>query len=610
MPVSGFQIENVKGLELAECDDVPQLMVIVGPNGVGKSTLLNTIYEYDQTDDMGRGTNISGDVDVDYVFGNTRVYFSPNRVPQSRDIQRSQLVGSETNSYLEMLSDESIDIQGLGTRRNTLEGADTKPYGAVKRRLAELRELRLELLDSEYTPEDGVDSGTAPEITDILQDALSDVLPGLTFTGVERREGGGRNSQSTVELTFRNRTGDQVTFSDLSSGEKDIVSMLFLLVEPEMQQQYVEAGIEDATDRSLTVLIDSPEMHLHPDLEKRFIRYIQDYMETHDYDQNSTSFIIATHSKILIDAIDEENLYYLLYPSEARENQLEPATDIDVEPLERITSELGLAALSSGRHLLCVEGRTDEEILSHIYPELVKDFTLLDMGGSEQVRRIDDSLSSIVDELVSSGREIFAIVDRDRSLSLSDDVSNRVYVLSATCIENVLLSPEAIHSIAQTLFSRQERESMGIQSSDDVESLIHDIISDEEFKRKEAWTRFNESFNPINIDRQEYYFMKEEGIVNDFDDYLSNRIQEHRESVEDIEQIEEEIDILVENNEWQRLDGKRILKELSNRFNEEHRRLARMIAREMNLMADDDSTDYERPSDLTAFLTEIQSSVS
>jgi AAA15 family ATPase/GTPase len=43
MRIPSFQIPSQRSIALARCDNVPSLMVIAGPNGVGKSTLLNAL---------------------------------------------------------------------------------------------------------------------------------------------------------------------------------------------------------------------------------------------------------------------------------------------------------------------------------------------------------------------------------------------------------------------------------------------------------------------------------------------------------------------------------------------------------------------------------------
>ncbi len=40
MPIQSFKVTDVKIIQKVFCESVPKLMIIAGPNGVGKSTLL------------------------------------------------------------------------------------------------------------------------------------------------------------------------------------------------------------------------------------------------------------------------------------------------------------------------------------------------------------------------------------------------------------------------------------------------------------------------------------------------------------------------------------------------------------------------------------------
>jgi ABC-type hemin transport system ATPase subunit len=43
MRIPSFTIQNQRSIGLAVCDNVPRIMVIAGPNGTAKSTLLNAL---------------------------------------------------------------------------------------------------------------------------------------------------------------------------------------------------------------------------------------------------------------------------------------------------------------------------------------------------------------------------------------------------------------------------------------------------------------------------------------------------------------------------------------------------------------------------------------
>ncbi len=42
--IESFRVENEKIIKLAECKNVPRLMIIAGSNGSGKSTLLAALH--------------------------------------------------------------------------------------------------------------------------------------------------------------------------------------------------------------------------------------------------------------------------------------------------------------------------------------------------------------------------------------------------------------------------------------------------------------------------------------------------------------------------------------------------------------------------------------
>jgi len=58
MALRAFRLEKVKALRLVECKAVPPVMVIAGPNGVGKSTLLAAIRWGQGTLDLDPSTKV------------------------------------------------------------------------------------------------------------------------------------------------------------------------------------------------------------------------------------------------------------------------------------------------------------------------------------------------------------------------------------------------------------------------------------------------------------------------------------------------------------------------------------------------------------------------
>src|SRR4051812_23130700 len=87
MRIPSFEVRNQRSIKYAKCDAVPALMVIAGPNGTGKSTLLNTIRS------SAGYTNV--------------MYVGPHRSMRRQNVQSRHLL-APTISFESVLSSQQI----------------------------------------------------------------------------------------------------------------------------------------------------------------------------------------------------------------------------------------------------------------------------------------------------------------------------------------------------------------------------------------------------------------------------------------------------------------------------------------------------------------------
>ncbi|KKZ11634.1 MAG: hypothetical protein TQ37_06775 [Candidatus Synechococcus spongiarum 15L] len=126
-------------------------------------------------------------------------------------------------------------------------------------------------------PEVG-DSSTA---IDKLNDLLKIYADGTISKKLRPR------ADNTVEFRIDpNRGGDSFTFDGLSSGQKEIISTLFLI------WHYTQ-------ERPSVVLIDEPELHLNAQWHRRFVNTLLDLAPHNQY-------VVATHSTDVMDSVDED----------------------------------------------------------------------------------------------------------------------------------------------------------------------------------------------------------------------------------------------------------------------------------------------------------------
>ena len=85
--------------------------------------------------------------------------------------------------------------------------------------------------------------------------------------------------------------GPSFTFDGLSSGQKEIISTLFLIW-------------YQTRDKPGVVLIDEPELHLNPEWHRDFVRQLSKIAPENQY-------IIATHSEDVFASVDEDHRFLL-----------------------------------------------------------------------------------------------------------------------------------------------------------------------------------------------------------------------------------------------------------------------------------------------------------
>jgi energy-coupling factor transporter ATP-binding protein EcfA2 len=295
MALQSFWYEDTGPLSNVKCENVPDLMVIAGPNGVGKSTLLDNIAQEYQDQFATSRLFKSGDLkpvlndadipeeemeDIMESFEDSNIpnddtnvaFVGPHRGMSSNiSIRERDLIGMPAYStkFLYSLSRLSQDAtrywlnKGQGNIRSGMFGnqkgmTDELPYYEVRRRLAQIHTNIKEHVAEEFFEKGGeVERPEILEWLSPLQEAIDEVLPGIKLREV------GKTDNHEYVLKFENRDGSIVNFKDLSSGEKDAIALLFLLVEDGIEDQFKDSDIVSKSEDDLVVLYDSPiRLHL------------------------------------------------------------------------------------------------------------------------------------------------------------------------------------------------------------------------------------------------------------------------------------------------------------------------------------------------------------
>lgn len=343
MRLPSFEIVNQRSIKLAQCVKVPPLMVVAGPNGAGKSTLLNTIRS------QAGYTNI--------------MYVGPHRAMRRQQVQSRHLLAPSI-SFEALLSGQNVPgfegIQIFGGSRDPWGYDDSANY--LKHALCQIEVDRQAAITAKVDRDGGIVPGTLADPWKPLRELIHNLMPHMSFDKIDAT-----NRDQVKVLWSVHGLKDLVDLDDLSSGEKSIVQMFYPLVEREIKAllKEIDAGPQTVERPELCVLIDEPELHLHPNLQLKVLDYLRVLTAG-----AHTQVIVATHSPTMVEYASFEELF-LLRPVElveTEENQLVQVAS-DEERLSFLREVFGSTAnLTALQPVVLVEG-VGEQTASKVLPD-------------------------------------------------------------------------------------------------------------------------------------------------------------------------------------------------------------------------------------------------
>jgi len=476
MAYKHFSVGPIPGLNLAELSDVPDLLVIVGPNGAGKSRLLDNLW-----------TNR-----IQYSEPGTRVsYVGPNRPWRRMTLSAVSVLGMQ-HTYSSVIQLDGVpgfqygqpagfNYSGLPRRADSADDAQSLVKVAIIRIEVKRQRIITAAFDA-YKSNAGFPD--VPDLFDPFRRMISTLLPHLRFDRVDVSI---ENNQQCIFKKLDMIEPTDVELDDLSSGEKAIIALFLPFIEGQIesiQSQFdtrlarIQAGLigqEVSNEAEVsatpvkppmpTILIDEPELHLHPALQVTLMTYVRELIRARE-----AQFIMTTHSTVLMDTLEEDELYILIPPTMALGgNQLSKLTGT-AEKLELIRQLTGSAyVVTRCRPIVFLEGDapdraklSDQRVIETLIPE-VKGWVLVPARGR---REAIAAASTLRDPSLTElpGLPVFALVDQDQS-SLS--AGDHIVTWPVTMMENLLLDPVAIWSLIEPF-----KERVGLHSLADVETAL------------------------------------------------------------------------------------------------------------------------------------------
>ena len=281
------------------------------------------------------------------------------------------------------------------------------------------------------------------------QEMFTQLLPDKTLEPIDPK--------SPREFHYRVTGSDPMPFTSLSSGEQEVVRVVFDLVWKRITHSII--------------LVDEPELHLHPTLAFRLIETLK------EFGGGTNQLILFTHSADLISTYYSSGNVFFIDLSQDTANQAHQLSDLTTShsAIARAAgANLGLFAV--GKRLVFVEGKdasVDRLVYHKVAQSAFPDAYMMPIGSVENIV----ALRTVADELTSAifGIDFFLIRDRD---GLSEEIidalekNGRFRCLPRRHIENYLLDPEVLGEVAKAFYLPQEQRDVSR-----IQDFLHGIAS-------------------------------------------------------------------------------------------------------------------------------------
>jgi ABC-type cobalamin/Fe3+-siderophores transport system ATPase subunit len=226
------------------------------------------------------------------------------------------------------------------------------------------------------------------------------------------------------------RTNDQ-----LSSGEKELISLaveiLAFIYSLENSEEKIKRGL---------LLLDEPDVHLHPDLQYKFIDLLGNSIAG-----LPITVIISTHSTAILGALTNKNAH--VYFMKAPEPEIKFASiDKELKDILPIFGAHPLSNVYSQHPILLVEGEDDERIWQQAVRSSSGRISVwpCQTGSITKLNSYEKKAAQIIDAVYDNA-VAYSLRDRDDGPYEIEDIPNIVRArLNCYAAENLMLSDDVL----------------------------------------------------------------------------------------------------------------------------------------------------------------------
>ena len=249
-----------------------------------------------------------------------------------------------------------------------------------------------------------------------------------------------KEEASPTDLFIKTPSGDIIPFSDLSSGEKEVFFTLCF---------FQRHNVENAT-----ISIDEPELHLHPSLARQLIRTIQDI-------KSGNQIWLATHNSEILDEAGREKIWFIKRSQETNLAEVIHSVD-EKDSLQALRDLFGYSGyIGLAKKMVFLEGDNsslDRRMFNRLFPQFSRDLKFIPASGCSQLERINSAILTLLESNLGYC-EFFLIRDKDYMddemvTAQKEKGKEKIIILNRHEIENYLLNFDIIAKVQTEIFSK------------------------------------------------------------------------------------------------------------------------------------------------------------
>lgn len=391
MKLVRFSVAAQPPIKTFAIDSLSDVVVFAGPNGVGKTRLLNALLNCfrkpGSTPDIQVVVQATSSEESQAWGGKTALDSTKKDEAQTLRVflQRGKKRGHLRSGVLNFDSQRTLEIihpysfswsfpdpfeEEIGWD-HTWQPARSRFQDVIHSLHRKLRSQKEQIsskaldLQKKGVKDMPLDFGDPLER---FKDAFRKLVPGKELCDL---------NEQTQQLTYK--IGDSVLpFESLSSGELEVVTVVFdfLLRNPQ----------------DCIIVFDEPELHLHPELTYRLLRTLREV-------GLRNQFIFCTHSPDIITASLDQSVIFVAPPDASNSNQAIVVREDD--EMSKVLGMLGhsIGVISLGKRLVLVEGdraSLDKQVYGSIVGNDFPGLVIVPVGGKQVISSFQRALDTVL----------------------------------------------------------------------------------------------------------------------------------------------------------------------------------------------------------------------